>query len=164
MCLFCFSRCNIPQSGSWSPPWHEARRTAGFAGHRSNRLQKHLQTSSTLLHGWMTEEERGQSKRWIIRKKKKTDMKWLEVLDTQDRSFAKNKGLLHQSKSGLYCPELLLCVRTTYPITAYNYNTVKSKIEPHRVSILILVGCCPKPTTKLVAQSLIMKGSLNFVT
>lgn len=49
--------------------------------------------------------------------------------------------LLCLSKPALYCPELFPCVRTTNPIKAYNYNTVKSKIEPHRVSILVLVGC-----------------------
>lgn len=44
----------------------------------------------------------------------------------------------HQSKPGLHCQELFLCVRTTYPITAYNYNTLKSTESPDRLLFLSL--------------------------
>lgn len=44
---------------------------------------------------------------------------------------------------------------------AYNYNTVKSKVEPQQASIIVLVGCWPaqeEPTTRLAAHSLIRNG------
>lgn len=71
-----------------------------------------------------------------------------------------------QSKPGLGCPERFPCVRTTYSITAYNYNTVKSKIRPWQASILVLVGCWhgQEPTTRHAARCLIMNGSITFCT
>lgn len=130
LCVY-FNSHSVPQWGSWSPPWPEARRTAGFAGHRCPQLQTHRRTSSTVLHRGMTGEERGGSTRLVRRK---TEIKRCDLM------IQAGHRIHCQSNPGLSCPERFTCVRTTYPITAYNYNTVKSKIEPRRTSILVLVG------------------------
>lgn len=136
---FCLSGHIVPQSGSWSPPWPEARRTAGFAGHRCHRLQTHLRTSSTLLHQGMTREERGGSTWLTIIKHKNKDVMWWFRLSRQVIHW---KDTEHSVIPSQVCadPELFLCVRTTNPIIACNYNPVKPKIELRQASILIFVG------------------------
>lgn len=167
--FYCLSEYSVPQSGSWSPPWHEARKTAGFAGHRCPQLQKHLRTSFTLLYQGMTGEERGGSTRLIISKHKNKNVMWWfrhsrQVIWLGHRT--QGQRILCLSKPGLCSSELFLCVRTTYPIIVYNYNTVKSKIEHRLASILVLVGCRhnQEPTTRLAANSPIMNGSITFDT
>lgn len=57
----CEWQVSVPQSGSWSPPWPEARRTAGSAGRRCRWLRTCRWTSSSRLQRGESEEERGGS-------------------------------------------------------------------------------------------------------
>lgn len=100
----------------------------GIAAPSSKRIGGHPLLCCT---EGMTGEERGGSTRLVRRK---TEIQRCDLM------IQAGHRIQCQSDPGLSCPERFTCVRTTYPITAYNYNTVKSKIEPQRTSILVLVG------------------------
>lgn len=91
----CLHECYVPQSSSWSPPWHEARRTAVFAGHRCPWLQNHLQTSSNLLKEKKRKKMMDTRKWSIISKQKTSDMEIRRQI--KNVIPLQNKALLHRA-------------------------------------------------------------------